>query len=141
MPRTSDHLHDTSPKSIFRAELGPSENSEEEANRPRHSRFRNPGVLRHRHPPRRRNPPRRREPPGVRNLGEGHLVPPPPVPAAAEIAAMEAAIGGEPGVGAAAPPAEMREFAFNELIGLEGPLITLFENGLTVVLTIGYAFL
>jgi len=36
-----------------------------------------------------------------------------------------------------APPAEMREFAFNELIGLEGPLLTLFENAATVILTIG----
>ena len=44
---------------------------------------------------------------------------------------------GDLGNAAGAAPGEAREFAFNELIGLEGPLLTLFENAATVILTIG----
>ena len=45
-----------------------------------------------------------------------------------------------PNDAAARAPAEEREFAFNELIGLDGPLRMLLENAATVIFTT-WAFL
>ena len=65
------------------------------------------------------------------------MAPPGPPPAPVMPANLGAIDEGVVGGGPAQPPERLqeREFAFNELIGLEGPIQVLLENATTVIFT------